>query len=48
MGVAGETCESRAGWVPESGRTDLGIYEEMGVFMRRVLVARKVLPAREA
>ena len=30
MGVAGKTRGSRAGWVPESGRTDLGIPEETG------------------
>ena len=38
---------SRAGWVPESGRTDLGIPEETGVFARKILPARKNLPARK-
>ena len=38
----------RAGWVPESRRTDLGISEEAGVLARKVPYARKVLPARKA
>ena len=47
-GVARETRGRRAGWVPESGRTDLGILEETGVLARKVLSVRKVLPARKA
>ena len=47
-GVARETRARRAGWVPESGRTDLGIPEEAGVLARKLSYARKVLPARKA
>ena len=46
--MARETCGRRAGWVPESGRTDLGIPEEAGVLARKVLSAWKVLPAPKA
>ena len=48
LGVAREARGSHAGWVPESGRTDLGIPEETGVFALKVLAARKVLPALKA
>ena len=47
-GVSRETRGRRAGWVPESGRTDLGIPEETGVLAWKVLSARNVLPARKA
>ena len=47
-GVARETRGRRAGRVPESGRTDLGIPEEAGVLARKVPYAQKVLPARKA
>ena len=46
-GIDRGTRGSRAGWVPESGRTDLGIPEETGVFVRKVLPARKKFPARK-
>ena len=47
-GVTRETRGRRAGWVPESGRTDLVIPEEAGVLARKVPYAQKVLPARKA
>ena len=46
-GVSRKTRGSRAGWVPEFGRTDLGIPEETRVFARKVLQARKNLPAQK-
>ena len=42
--MARETRGRRAGWVPESGRTDLGIPESISA--RKNLPARKRCPAR--
>ena len=44
QGKASGNC---AGWIPESGRADLGIPEETGVSERKVLPARMNLPARK-